>query len=502
VASHDLILDNQTMPNFRSDANAALQALGGQQSAVADPAAMYPYERQARTDLGVVRRRNAANNAWLLDGSLAETFVIDRAANTILALADYKRTFRATASFTQTLTAVATLIDGWYCDYRVESGATIVFDPNGAENIDGAATKSVVGPSSGRIISNGAAFYTIGFTANATVNAASLTGSALAFVGMINGTIEAARAAGVETLAVKTLAGADPSAGDPVIFIFRNVTAGTGNYVFLTATAALSFAISSGSTMGATNSVPFRLWLAIFNDGGTLRLGAVNCLSGATIMALKDDDLNSSTAEGGAGGADTAQVIYTAAAVTAKAMRILGYLDYTLAAVGTWNTAPAKIQLFGPGVPLPGAVVQTARTESGASATGTTVLPFDNTIPQNTEGDQYLSQAITPRAAANLLRIQARLQIGESAGNQMSAALFQDATANALAAASATPNATTTVAQISIDHALLAAAAAATTFKIRAGGSTGPTTTFNGQGGTQIFGGVCNSFIHIDEVMA
>ena len=34
----------------------ALKTLGA-----ADPATMYAYERQARTDLGVVRRRNAAN---------------------------------------------------------------------------------------------------------------------------------------------------------------------------------------------------------------------------------------------------------------------------------------------------------------------------------------------------------------------------------------------------------------------------------------------------------
>lgn len=371
MATHDLVIDNQTMPNVRSDLNSALQALGAQQSGTADPSVNYPYARQARTDLGVVRRRNAANSGWLLDGPLAETFVVDRASNTILGLADYERTLRATASFTQTVTAAATLTDGWYCDYRIESGATIVFDPNGSENIDGATTKTVIGPASGRIICNGTAFYTIGFNTAAALVASSLVGAVVPFVGMINGTITTSRAGSAETIAIKTLAGADPSAVDPVVFVFRNATAGTGDYVFLTATAALSVLISSGSTMGMTNSVLARLALVILNDAGTLRLGVANTRDAASqlTMQLRDDALYSSTAEGGVGGADSAQVIYTGAAVTSKAMRVLGYLEYTLATVGTWGTAPSKIQLLGPGQPHLGLPLSEEYTSSGQTIT-------------------------------------------------------------------------------------------------------------------------------------
>lgn len=123
----------------------------------------------ARTNLGGTATGVALFTAATAAAALAalKVAVTDRASNTILAAADIGKVFRATAGFTQTLTAAATMADGWWCGYRVESGATVVVDPNGAELIDGASTKSIVGPASGFIWCNGAAFYTIGFPTTA-----------------------------------------------------------------------------------------------------------------------------------------------------------------------------------------------------------------------------------------------------------------------------------------------------------------------------------------------
>src|SRR5258706_7973472 len=96
-------------------------------------------------------------------------------------------------------------------------------------------------------------------------------------IGMINGTLVASVAGSALTIAIKTLAGTDPSATDPVYVAFRNATLATGDYNILAITAATSLVISSGSTVGATNNVAFRLWIVGFNDAGTFRLGAVNC---------------------------------------------------------------------------------------------------------------------------------------------------------------------------------------------------------------------------------
>lgn len=320
---------------------------------------------------------------------------------------------------------------------------------------------------------------------------------------LVNGELSASVAASALTIAVKSLAGSDPSATDPVYVVFRNATAATGDYTVLTLTAATSLVISSGSTLGTSNSVAFRLWIVLFNDAGTLRLGAVNCLSGTSIFALRQDILKSSTAEGGAGAADSAQIIYTGTAVASKALRIVGYMEWSagLATAGTWSAVPTKIQMYGPDVALPGEVIQTVISETGTSSTGTTTIPYDNTIPQNTEGDQYFSQAITPTSAANLLEIEHQGFFSNSAVVNCVVALFQDAVANALRASAMTVDLTNSTRVFFMLHRMLAATASSTTFKIRAGGSSAGTTRINGAGGA-LFNGVGLSSLQIREIMA
>jgi hypothetical protein len=293
------------------------------------------------------------------------------------------------------------------------------------------------------------------------------------------------------------------SATNPVTVPFRNATAATGTPSNLTVTSAQSIVISSGSTMGFTSGVIGRLWIVGFNDAGTFRLGLVNALSGTSIMYLRDG-IFSSTAEGGAGAADSAQVIYTGTAVTSKAMKILGYLEATEATAGTWATAPSLLQIWAPGLPLPGDVVQIQRNATGAVASGSTVIPFDDTIPQNTEGDQYLSQAISPTAAANLLAIESWCNYGNSTTDgYVGSCLFQDATANAIAAAWGGKTATAnTQAGTLLKHKMLAATTSSTTMKIRGGSNTAGTTTFNGTSAARKWGGVFASYLEVAEIMA
>lgn len=335
-------------------------------------------------------------------------------------------------------------------------------------------------------------------------SSANIAASALGF-SMTNGTLVPTNNGSALTVAVKTLAGADPSAADPVTIVFRNATAATGDYTTIALTAATSLVISSGSTMGTSNSTPFRLWIVGFNDAGTFRMGAVNCLSGTSIMPLKDDDLRSSTAEGGAGAADSAQVIYTGTAVASKAMRVLGYMDWDagLAAAGTWSSNPTKVQLFGHGVPLPGQEVQRQRTATGATASGSVQVPLDDSIPQSGEGDQYMTQAITPTAKTNVLRITSRgIFTSGAATPTLIASLFQDATANALASSMQSLGNGAGQTQMMVDYSMLAGTVSSTTFKYRCGASAAGTNYFNGNSGGRVMGGVANSFLDVAEIMA
>lgn len=149
-----------------------------------------------------------------------------------------------------------------------------------------------------------------------------------------------------------------------------------------------------------------------------------------------------------------------------------------------------------------GFVVQTVSTPFTAVATGTTVLPLDDTIPQITEGVEFMTQAITPKSATNILVIQATFLGSYSIAQDISTALFQDATANALAANStfmATGNGRVV---LSLTHSMVAGTTSSTTFRLRAGGAAAGTITFNGFSGGRLFGAITKSSMVITEYKA
>jgi hypothetical protein len=174
-------------------------------------------------------------------------------------------------------------------------------------------------------------------------------------------------------------------------------------------------------------------------------------------------------------------------------------LTNNLAVTGTL-TATGKLAASS----LPaGAVLQVKNLQTGAVATGTTLIPFDDTIPQITEGNQYMSLAITPISATSKLLICVVATVGSSVANQwMTSALFQDSTANALAVNSVfTPNATA-FAPCVFNYFMTSGTTSSTTFTVRSGGSDAGTTTFNGQSAARRFDGVMASSITITEIAA
>jgi hypothetical protein len=146
--------------------------------------------------------------------------------------------------------------------------------------------------------------------------------------------------------------------------------------------------------------------------------------------------------------------------------------------------------------------VQMVSTSVSAASTGNTLIPNDDTIPQNTEGDQYMTQAITPKSATNILVIQATLYLSATNANDLIAALFQDSTAGALAAAGVYQATATGPGIVTILHTMTAGTTSATTFKVRAGLASAGTMTFNGSSATRRFGAITKSTIVITEYKA
>lgn len=149
-------------------------------------------------------------------------------------------------------------------------------------------------------------------------------------------------------------------------------------------------------------------------------------------------------------------------------------------------------------------ILQLVAMQTGAVATGTTTVPIDDSIPQSSEGDQYMALSIVPRSAASRLIVEVTAHVAHSTGIVgMVMSLFQDALPGAL-------RSTYAVAGVSaggqplplfLRHVMPSGATVPTTFKTRIGSPNAGTTTFNGLGGARFLGGVLASGMTIREVL-
>jgi len=144
-------------------------------------------------------------------------------------------------------------------------------------------------------------------------------------------------------------------------------------------------------------------------------------------------------------------------------------------------------------------VIQVATFTTGAVATGTGTIPQDDTIPQITEGTEFMTLAITPSSATNTLIINVVISMSANATNYSVAALFQDSTANAIASAMFYQSSTASIMGC-FSWKMTAGTTSSTTFRVRAGCAAASTTTFNGISAGRQLGGSMASSITIYEV--
>lgn len=125
----------------------------------------------------------------------------------------------------------------------------------------------------------------------------------------------------------------------------------------------------------------------------------------------------------------------------------------------------------------------------------TTVFPIDDTIPQNTEGEEIITVTITPKSASNRLRIEANISTAHISGTG-AFALFKDADADAIAV-TYTP---TTYILRDLTHEMAAGTTSAITFKLRAGPAAGGTIYLNGSASARYFGGIAAVRLRVEEI--
>jgi hypothetical protein len=263
---------------------------------------------------------------------------------------------------------------------------------------------------------------------------------------------------------------------------FLRASAGSWSWITF-AMSMISDATAFGkSLLSAVDAAAVRTLLGL-GTSATVNTGTTN----GTIPLVGASDvvaasvLPTMVGDSGAGG--------TKGAVPAPAAGDAAAKKY-LKADGSWATSP-------------GTILQVVNYTTGALATGTGTIAVDDTIPQNTEGDEYMTLAITPTSATSKLLIEVAWNGANSAGTaSLVVALFQDSTADALAAVGQRYETTGTIQQIRLKHYMTAGTTSSTTFKVRVGCTSAGTTTFNGVSGGRRFGGVMASSITITEIAA
>lgn len=148
-----------------------------------------------------------------------------------------------------------------------------------------------------------------------------------------------------------------------------------------------------------------------------------------------------------------------------------------------------------------GTIAQQVTTTSTTNKTLGTILPYDDSIPQSGEGDQVFSQSFTPINASSTIYVDVFLNVGGPSTNSMSCALFVDAGANAVAAASVLMPNSTSMMPLTLRYSVSAGSTTARTYSLRAGNSTATDGFLNGHASSRIFGGVAISSMTITEVL-
>ena len=135
--------------------------------------------------------------------------------------------------------------------------------------------------------------------------------------------------------------------------------------------------------------------------------------------------------------------------------------------------------------------------------TGAGAIPYDDTIPQNNEGAQYMELAINPISASSKLSINVIWSGSVNSAYDNTLALFKDSVANAVKACQWNNNGTNVSRNVPLFACENSGSTSLQTFKVRAGASSSATLAMNGlaSSGTRLYGGVSSSSIVIQEIL-
>lgn len=168
-----------------------------------------------------------------------------------------------------------------------------------------------------------------------------------------------------------------------------------------------------------------------------------------------------------------------------------------------YNSDTARFEGYENGVWIPVAgttILQKKRAEYNTYTNTTTTIPFDDSIPQQTEGVELFTLDFTPIFATSSILIECQIFMAKSAAGRGTVAIFRDAAADAVAVGSEGGlDSVNEIYDLSFSKAISSAAAALSTFKFRVGTSGGGTLYINGNTSSRRFGGLLVTSLTLTE---
>jgi len=129
---------------------------------------------------------------------------------------------------------------------------------------------------------------------------------------------------------------------NPCKLDFRSAVLASGVSNNRSVGAALSLVVPNGATLGTKAATAARLVLLAIDNAGVVELAVTNLGGGVN---LDETTLISTIAISAAATAEN--IIYSTTARTSVPFRMVGFIDITEAAAGTWATAPTMVQGVG-----------------------------------------------------------------------------------------------------------------------------------------------------------
>lgn len=206
---------------------------------------------------------------------------------------------------------------------------------------------------------------------NKTLNTGSSTFTGLDIFNTWNVGLTCTVAANALTIALKGADGNALSATNVAMFGFRSTTLTTGTITQVSTIGAITLVISSGSTLGHASGVNHPIYVYVINNAGTIELVAASCL-------FHENQLYSTTAEGGAGAADSIRALYSTTARTGVAAKLIGMLISNQTTAGTWAAVPTTVAVgnYGTIAPLEDVSMRYEDTGGQSLANGPTQIAF------------------------------------------------------------------------------------------------------------------------------